>query len=99
VRFQPEATHFVLNGWEGKVAIESPLIGEFNVYNVAAAATAALALGISPSAIQQGVATLAPVLGRMQRMDAGQPSLAPGRLCPHANQPGAGTYHRAHPCR
>ncbi len=76
VRFQPEATHFVLNGWKEKFAIESPLIGEFNVYNVAAAATAAMALGISPSAIQRGVATLAPVLGRMQRIDAGQSFLA-----------------------
>jgi UDP-N-acetylmuramoyl-L-alanyl-D-glutamate--2,6-diaminopimelate ligase len=71
-----DVTRFDLRWWGGRFSIESPLIGEFNVYNVACAATAALALGIAPAAIQRGVATMPPVLGRMQRMDAGQPFLA-----------------------
>ena len=76
VAYDVGATRFELRWWGGRFAIESPLIGEFNVYNVACAATAALALGIEPAAIQRGVATMPPVLGRMQRMDAGQPFLA-----------------------
>jgi UDP-N-acetylmuramoyl-L-alanyl-D-glutamate--2,6-diaminopimelate ligase len=52
------------------------LIGEFNVYNVLCAATAALAVGVPPAAVQQGVAELDGVLGRMQRIDGGQPFLA-----------------------
>jgi UDP-N-acetylmuramoyl-L-alanyl-D-glutamate--2,6-diaminopimelate ligase len=76
VAYGVSATRFVIRWWDGRFAIESPLVGEFNVYNVACAATVALALGIDPSAIQQGVATMPPVLGRMQRIDAGQPFLA-----------------------
>ncbi|MFO7633546.1 MAG: UDP-N-acetylmuramoyl-L-alanyl-D-glutamate--2,6-diaminopimelate ligase [Caldilinea sp.] len=76
VRHSTDATRFEIRWWGGYFAVESPLIGEFNIYNVACAATAALSLGITPDAIQQGVATMPPVLGRMQRMDAGQPFLA-----------------------
>ncbi len=76
VRYEADATRFAVHWWDGHFSIASPLIGEFNVYNVACAVTAALALGIAPEAIQEGVATLPPVLGRMQRMDAGQPFLA-----------------------
>ena len=73
VRYEADATRFDVQWWGGSFAVVSPLIGEFNVYNVACAATAALALEIAPAAIQSGVATMAPVLGRMQRMDGGQP--------------------------
>lgn len=76
IDYDVDATRFDLRWWGGRFSIESPLIGEFNVYNVACAATAALALGIEPVAIQRGVATMPPVLGRMQRMNAGQPFLA-----------------------
>lgn len=76
IDYDTDATRFELRWWGGRFGIESPLIGEFNVYNVACATTAALALGIEPAAIQHGVATMPPVLGRMQRMDAGQPFLA-----------------------
>jgi len=76
VHYEPGATRFEVRWWGGVFAVESPLIGEFNVYNVACAATAALVLGISDAAIQKGVANMAPVLGRMQRIDGGQPFLA-----------------------
>ena len=76
VRYEADATRFDVQWWGGSFAVVSPLIGEFNVYNVACAATAALALEIAPAAIQSGVATMAPVLGRMQRMDGGQPFLS-----------------------
>lgn len=76
VRYEPGATRFDIRWWDGLFAVDSPLIGEFNVYNVACAVTAALALGIPPAAIQKGVANMSPVLGRMQRMDGGQPFLA-----------------------
>ncbi len=76
VRYEADATRFDVQWWGGSFAVVSPLIGEFNIYNVACAATAALALGIPPAAIQSGVANMAPVLGRMQRMDGGQSFLA-----------------------
>jgi UDP-N-acetylmuramoyl-L-alanyl-D-glutamate--2,6-diaminopimelate ligase len=56
--------------------INSNLIGEFNVANVLCAATVALALGLDPALIQQGIRNFAGVLGRMERIDAGQSFLA-----------------------
>lgn len=74
--YSPAATHFKVN-WQGKsFPLESRLIGEFNVYNVLCACTVALSLGIAPAVIQTGVGEFQGVLGRMQRMDCGQPFLA-----------------------
>lgn len=56
--------------------LKTQLIGEFNVSNVLAASTAALAFDIAIDAIQRGVAAVGGVAGRMQRIDEGQPYLA-----------------------
>jgi len=56
--------------------ITTPLVGAFNIYNVLAAAGAALALGIEPEAIRAGVATMKGIPGRMERIDRGQPFTA-----------------------
>jgi len=64
----------------GQLAIWTPLIGNVNVYNVLAAAAAGYArlcgAGIparQPETIIQGIANLAFVPGRFQRVDCGQP--------------------------
>ncbi len=59
-----------------RVRIETALPGDFNVYNILAAAGAALALGLPAEAIQNGVRMLPGVPGRMERIDAGQDFLA-----------------------
>ncbi len=76
IEHRPDATRFTLHWWGGSFPITTRLIGEFNVANILCAATVALSLQIDPAAIQQGVAGLDGVLGRMQRMDLGQPFLA-----------------------
>ena len=76
IRYEPDRTHFTLRWWQGEFPVQTRLIGRFNVYNILCAATASLALGVAPAAIQEGVATMEGVLGRMQRMEAGQPFLA-----------------------
>jgi UDP-N-acetylmuramoyl-L-alanyl-D-glutamate--2,6-diaminopimelate ligase len=76
VRYAPQQTSFTLLSREGGFAITTPLIGEFNVYNILCAAAVALALGITPEQIQQGVAEMQGVSGRMERIDAGQEFLA-----------------------
>jgi UDP-N-acetylmuramoyl-L-alanyl-D-glutamate--2,6-diaminopimelate ligase len=76
VRYSPARTEFMLVWWGGEFRVETPLIGEFNVYNVLCAAAAALALEIVPAQIQAGVAAMSGVSGRMERIDAGQPFLA-----------------------
>ncbi len=76
IEYLPEATRFELVWPGGSMKMETRLIGEFNVSNVLCAAAAALGLGIPPEQVQEGVASLPAVLGRMQRMDCGQAFLA-----------------------
>ena len=60
---------------EGKVEIESPLLGRVNLMNILAATATATGLGIAAEAIEAGVASLSVVPGRFERVDAGQPFL------------------------
>jgi UDP-N-acetylmuramoyl-L-alanyl-D-glutamate--2,6-diaminopimelate ligase len=76
VRYTPQETHFDLLWWGGHFALATPLIGEFNVYNIACAATVALALELPPATIQAGVAEMRGVSGRMERIEEGQEFLA-----------------------
>ncbi len=72
IRYATDATRFTVQWWGGAFPLESRLIGEFNVSNVLCAVTVALALGIAPAVIQQGIAQMAGVSGRMERI-AGAP--------------------------
>ena len=60
---------------EGKVDIQSPLLGRVNLMNILAATATAVGLGIAGGAIEAGVASLSVVPGRFERVDAGQPFL------------------------
>ena len=59
----------------GKIrfAVESPLLGKINVYNILAACGAGLSFGIAPEVVARGIASLAAVPGRFERVDEGQP--------------------------
>jgi UDP-N-acetylmuramoyl-tripeptide--D-alanyl-D-alanine ligase len=59
-------TTFTLHTATEKIAISLNLAGIHNVNNALAAATAALAVNISLDQIQQGLATVTPVTGRLQ---------------------------------
>ncbi|MGH2454058.1 MAG: MurT ligase domain-containing protein [bacterium] len=59
---------FTLRAPSGRVPIESSLPGLYNVYNVLAAAAAALALGISLEEIAATVAGFRPAFGRGEHM-------------------------------
>ena len=76
VRYTPQETRFTLLWWGGDFEIVTPLIGDFNVYNITCAATVALALGLTPAVICDGVAEMMGVLGRMERIEEGQQFLA-----------------------
>lgn len=76
VVYAPDYTRFVAHWWGGQFDIESRLIGDFNVYNVLAACAVGLTLGIEPGSIQQAIAQFTGVIGRMERIDRGQPFLA-----------------------
>lgn len=59
----------------GKLQIESPLVGRINVYNILAAIGAGQSLGLSNEVIEAGIRGLQDVSGRFQRIDEGQPFL------------------------
>jgi UDP-N-acetylmuramoyl-L-alanyl-D-glutamate--2,6-diaminopimelate ligase len=56
-----------------EVKISSPLLGEHNVQNALAAASAALALGVKVDSVVAGIETLGLVQGRLERVDGGRP--------------------------
>jgi UDP-N-acetylmuramoyl-L-alanyl-D-glutamate--2,6-diaminopimelate ligase len=66
-------TRFDLATPDDVIPVFSPLIGKVNVYNILAAAGAAYARNCKPEAISQGVAFLARVPGRFERVDCKQP--------------------------
>ena len=66
-------TSFEVLAGEKTFRLASPLLGRFNVENILAAASAGLALGLSPDLIGDAVASVPRVPGRFERVDAGQP--------------------------
>ncbi len=81
IRQAPSGMSFEVRAF-GSAALHEPLqittrlVGRFNVSNILAAAGAALALEIAPTFIEDGIAALAGVVGRMERIDRGQPFTA-----------------------
>ena len=56
----------------GILSLKTSLIGEFNLYNAAEAASIGCILGLDRKAIQEGIASLKAVAGRMEAVEAGQ---------------------------
>jgi UDP-N-acetylmuramoyl-L-alanyl-D-glutamate--2,6-diaminopimelate ligase len=68
-----QGLRFDLQYRKQRFAIESPLIGKINVYNILAACAAGLSYGLAPEVIARGIAALPAVPGRFERVDEGQP--------------------------
>jgi UDP-N-acetylmuramoyl-L-alanyl-D-glutamate--2,6-diaminopimelate ligase len=60
---------------EGKLEVESPLIGRANLANILAVVATSLGLGIASDQVRAGIAQLKAVPGRFERIDEGQPFL------------------------
>ncbi len=65
-------SRFVARTPAGPLEIETQLVGRFNVSNTLAALGSALALGLPPETVRRGIAALAGVPGRAERIQAGQ---------------------------
>ncbi|MCG3129256.1 MAG: UDP-N-acetylmuramoyl-L-alanyl-D-glutamate--2,6-diaminopimelate ligase [Phycisphaerae bacterium] len=63
-----KGTHYVLRIAGRDLALENAVVGRHNVYNAAAAAGLALALGYSTEAIAAGLSSLRNIPGRLQRV-------------------------------
>ncbi len=68
-----EGTSLILDTPWGVVPVTTPLLGRHNAWNIVAASTALLALGVAPMAIRDGLAAIEQVPGRLERVpnDAG----------------------------
>jgi UDP-N-acetylmuramoyl-L-alanyl-D-glutamate--2,6-diaminopimelate ligase len=59
----------------GALEIESPLLGRANLANLLAATATAVGMGVEGAKVKEGIAALAAVRGRFERVDGGQPFL------------------------
>ena len=55
----------------GEIAFDAPLVGDFNLENILCGVGAAVALGIAPAAIAEGISTGSCVPGRLERIVEG----------------------------
>ena len=65
--------HFLAVAPGLELPLVSPLVGRYNICNILAAVSVAYSQGLAPEAIRAGVAAMRGVLGRMERIDRGQP--------------------------
>jgi UDP-N-acetylmuramoyl-L-alanyl-D-glutamate--2,6-diaminopimelate ligase len=69
-------TLFTVQSPEVDFELRTLLVGDYNISNILAATTAALALEVPVGAIQQGMRNVSRVIGRMESVDVGQDFLA-----------------------
>jgi UDP-N-acetylmuramoyl-L-alanyl-D-glutamate--2,6-diaminopimelate ligase len=72
ITHSPAGLRFTAETPRGPFAVESPLLGAFNVPNILAAIAVGLSQGVPIEAMQGGVKAVKGVVGRMERVDAGQ---------------------------
>ncbi len=73
VHTNPSGLSFIATGKGQHIPIKSSLVGDFNVSNcLAAIAATVFGLDIDPGYVQEGIASLSIIPGRMERIDLGQ---------------------------
>ena len=75
VTYSPKGTEATVATPAGKLEIVSPLLGRANLANILAAVATGVAMGITSTKIEEGIANLQAVPGRFERIDEGQPFL------------------------
>ncbi len=64
---------FTVSAGGREFAVDSPLVGHINVYNILLACSAAMTLGMTDEQMQAGLLQTARVPGRFERVEEGQP--------------------------
>lgn len=73
ISYTPAGMIFTVDGAGQRFAVETSLVGDFNISNILAAiGSTVCALGISADAARQGIRAMQGVPGRMERIDLGQ---------------------------
>jgi UDP-N-acetylmuramoyl-L-alanyl-D-glutamate--2,6-diaminopimelate ligase len=76
VVLEADRTQFTLYAPGAQIAVETALVGRYNVHNALAAAAVGLALGVSPEVVAEGLASVRGVPGRMECIEEGQDFVA-----------------------
>ena len=69
IQLGKDGLNFLLRTPSGQGLVRSPLIGDFNVYNILGAAAAGLALNFSLEAVIRGIEALSSIPGRLERVE------------------------------
>jgi UDP-N-acetylmuramoyl-L-alanyl-D-glutamate--2,6-diaminopimelate ligase len=72
IKLKGKESSAVFSFAQGKITAKTSLLGEFNLYNAAAAASVGILLSLEPKKIERGLSNLARLSGRMEEVDAGQ---------------------------
>jgi UDP-N-acetylmuramoyl-L-alanyl-D-glutamate--2,6-diaminopimelate ligase len=72
IRFSSSGTSFRVVTPGGPFDVMTPLVGLFNVYNILAAITIGVLLGVGSEDMQRGISCVRGVTGRMERIELGQ---------------------------
>lgn len=72
----PAGMSLTLRSPQGACAVETALVGHFNLANVLAAAATAAVLDVPCAAVREGLRAFSGVPGRMERIERGQPFTA-----------------------
>jgi len=72
VQLNISGSHFTLISSNGKIEIQTKLIGMYNIYNILAAVSVCLAQGVSAESIKNGIERLTSIPGRLEHVDQGQ---------------------------
>jgi len=72
IRRSASDTRFAIQSLEEDFELRTVLVGDYNISNILAATSVALALEVPVEAIQQGVWDVKGIAGRMERVDEGQ---------------------------
>ena len=67
-RFSPRGITAKVHTSQGEIRVDSPLMGRLNLYNILAAISAAVSLGIASNTIEEGIRNLSSVDGRLERV-------------------------------
>lgn len=73
LQLRKQSQSFTVAGPESDFKIETQLLGNFNIANILAATALARALKIPPKTIQRTLKKFAPLPGRLEKIEAGQP--------------------------
>ena len=72
IRFEQSGSRFTLTCADGRIEVQTKLIGTYNIYNILAASSVCIAENVGLDVIKKGIERLCVVPGRLERVDCGQ---------------------------